>query len=199
MASSKAPETILPGKLGYDDFWELPDDGNRYEIINGKLYVTPAPAMRHQLVSTRLMRALDRHVVSARIGHVFHAPTAVILGPHRQVQPDLLFISRERNKLVTSREVAGAPDLAIEIVSPSSKKTDRAVKSAAYADSGISWYWIVDPDERTVEEFRLETGQYHLVRKWEETQVFEPKLFPGLTVDLERLFDWSEFEGLLSD
>jgi Uma2 family endonuclease len=115
------------------------------------------------------------------------------------VQPDLLFISRERNKLVTSREVAGAPDLAIEIVSPSSKKTDRAVKSAAYADSGISWYWIVDPDERTVEEFRLETGQYHLVRKWEETQVFEPKLFPGLTVDLERLFDWSEFEGLLSD
>jgi Uma2 family endonuclease len=196
MASSKAPDTFLPGKLGYEDFWSLPDDGNRYEIIDGKLYVTPAPAMRHQLVSTRLMRVLDQHVLSAHAGHVFHAPTAVILGPHRQVQPDLLFISRERVKLITSKEVVGAPDLAVEIVSPSSNKTDRVVKSSAYADSGISWYWIVDPDERTIEEYRIENGQYRLMRKWEEPDVFEPALFPGLTAPLEGLFDWSEFEGL---
>ena len=196
MASSKAPDTFLPGKLGYDDFWSLPDDGNRYEIIDGKLYVTPAPAMRHQLVSTRLLRILDQHVAPKQIGFVFHAPTAVILGPHRQVQPDLLFVSRERNKLITSKEVDGAPDLAIEIVSPSSKKTDRVVKSAAYADSGISWYWIVDPDERTIEEYRLENGQYRLIRTWEEPNVFEPTLFPGLTLPLEGLFDWSDFEGL---
>ncbi len=195
MATPKSPD-ILPGKLDYDDFWSLPDDGNRYEIIDGKLYVTPAPAMRHQLVSMRLSNILHQHVISARIGHVFHAPAAVILGPHRQVQPDLFFISRERTKLVTSKEVDGPPDLAIEIVSPSSKKADRVVKSAAYADSGISWYWIVDPDGRTLEEYRLETGQYHLVRKCEEPDVFEPVLFPGLTLPLEDLFDWSDFEGL---
>jgi Uma2 family endonuclease len=196
MASPKTPDTVLPGKLGYDDFWELPEDGNRYEIIDGKLYVTPAPAMRHQLVSTRLTNTLHQHVISARIGHVFHAPAAVNLGPHRQVQPDLFFVSREKTRLVTPREVAGAPDLAIEIVSPSSKKTDRVVKAAAYADSGISWYWIVDPDERTIEEYRLEDSWYRLVRKWEEPEVFEPKLFPGLTLALESLFDWSDFEAL---
>jgi Uma2 family endonuclease len=195
MATPKSPD-VLPGKLDYDDFWSLPDDGNRYEIIDGKLYVTPAPAMRHQLVSARLLIILHQHVISARIGFVFHAPTAVILGPHRQVQPDLLFISRERTKLVKSKEVDGAPDLAVEIVSPSSKKTDRVVKSAAYADSGIPWYWIVDPDERTIEEYQLENGQYRLTRKWEDADVFEPTLFPGLTLPLEGLFDWSDFEGL---
>jgi Uma2 family endonuclease len=195
MATPKSPD-VLPGKLDYDDFWSLPDDGNRYEIIDGKLYVTPAPAMRHQLTSTRLLRILDQHVTSNRIGHVFHAPTAVILGPYRQVQPDLLFISRARRKLVTSKEVDGAPDLAVEIVSPSSKRADRVVKSAAYADSGISRYWIVDPDERTIEEYQLESGQYLLMRRWEEPDVFEPKLFLGLTLPLEGLFDWSDFEGL---
>jgi len=195
MATPKSPD-VLPGKLDYDDFWSLPDDGNRYEIIDGKLYVTPAPAMRHQIVSARLMDLLYRHVSSARIGHVFHAPTAVILGPHRQVQPDLLFLSREKIPLITSKEVAGAPDLAVEIVSPSSKMADRVVKSAAYADSGVSWYWIVDPDERAVDEYRLETGQYRLLRKWEEPDVFEPELFPGLSLPLEELFDWSDFERL---
>jgi Uma2 family endonuclease len=196
MASSKAPDTFLPGKLGYEDFWSLPDDGNRYEIIDGKLYVTPAPAMRHQIVVNRLHYLLSRHLEGKGLGFAFAAPTAVILGPHRQVQPDLLFISRERTKLVTPKEVDGAPDLAVEIVSPSSKKTDRVVKSAAYADSGISWYWIVDPDERTLEEYQLEKGQYRLLRKWEEPDVFEPTLFPGLTLPLEGLFDWSDFEGL---
>jgi Uma2 family endonuclease len=152
--------------------------------------------VRHQIVSSRLELALDRYIGPRGLGFVFHAPIAVILGPHRQVQPDVLFISRERNKLITSKEITGAPDLAVEIVSPSSKKTDRSLKSTAYADSGISWYWIVDPDDRTVEEYRLESGKYHLVRSWNKTDVFEPKLFPGLTVPLESLFDWSEFEGL---
>ncbi|MGH9332846.1 MAG: Uma2 family endonuclease, partial [Vicinamibacteria bacterium] len=150
----------------------------------------------HQLVSTRLLLILHQHVTSTRIGHVFHAPTAVILGRDRQVQPDLLFVSRERKELVTFKEVAGAPDLAVEIVSPSTKKADRVVKSAAYADSGIPWYWIVDPNERTLEEYQLENGQYRLIRRWEEPDAFEPKLFPGLSVSLEDLFDWSDFGGL---
>jgi Uma2 family endonuclease len=196
MASPEVPDTVLPPKLGYEDFWELPEDGNRYEIIDGKLYVTPAPATRHQIVSSRLEQALDRHIAPRRLGFVFHAPIAVILGPDRQVQPDVLFISRGRSKVITSKEVAGAPDLAVEIVSPSSKKTDRSIKAEAYADSGISWYWIVDPDQRTVEEYQLEIGKYHLVQAWKETDVFEPKLFPGLSVPLEGLFDWSDFEGL---
>ena len=195
MATPKSPG-VLPGTLDYDDFWSLPDDGNRYEIIDGKLYVTPAPAMRHQIVVNRLHYLLSQHLEGKRLGHAFAAPTAVILGPHRQVQPDLLFVSRERNKLITSKEVDGAPDLAVEIVSPSSKKADRVVKSAAYADSGISWYWIVDPDARAIEEYQLENGQYRLVRKWEEPDVFEPMLFSGLTLPLEGLFDWSDFEGL---
>jgi len=143
--------------------------------------------MRHQLVSMRLSNILHQHVIAARIGHVFHAPAAVILGPHRQVQPDLFYISRERTALITSKEVAGAPDLAIEIVSPSSKKADRVVKSAAYADSGISWYWIVDPDERILEEYQLENGYYRLVKKWEEPDVFAPRLFPGPRQRRDRL------------
>jgi Uma2 family endonuclease len=182
--------------LGYEDFWSAPDDGIRYEIIDGRLYASPTPGICHQIVSTRLQCSIACHIDSRELGFVFPPLTAVILGTHRQVQPDLTFVSRERRRMVAEREIEGAPDLAVEIVSPSSKKADRVVKSAAYADSGISWYWIVDPDQRTIEEYQLENGQYRLVRKWEVPDVFEPTIFPGLTLPLEELFDWSDFEGL---
>jgi len=182
--------------LGYEDFWSAPDDGNRYEIIDGRLYASPTPGICHQIVSTRLQSSITHHIDRRELGFVFPSLTAVILGPHRQVQPDLTFVSRERRRMVTEREIAGAPDLAVEIVSPSTKEADRVIKSAAYADSGISWYWIVDPDQRTIEEYQLENGQYRLIRRWDEPEVFEPKLFPGLTLPLEGLFDWSDFEGL---
>jgi Uma2 family endonuclease len=195
MATSKSPD-VLPGKLGYEDFWSVPDDGNRYEIIDGKLYVTPAPGMPHQIVSNRLQFFLNRHIEGKRLGHVFSAPTAVILGAHRQVQPDLVFLGKDRLRAVSQKEIQGAPDLAVEILSPTTKKTDRLIKASAYADSGISWYWIVDPDAQTLEEYRLAAGRYELVRRWEESETFEPALFPGLCIALADLFDWSDFEGL---
>jgi Uma2 family endonuclease len=194
MASSKTPDTTLPPKLGYEDFWELPDDGNRYEIIDGKLYLTPAPATRHQIVSSRLEQALIHRAAKAGVGvsrsHRRH-PGAASPGPAGRAlhQPG----EKQAHYVEGS---CRAPDLAVEIVSPSSKKTDRSIKSDAYADSGISWYWIVDPDQRTVEEYQLAIGKYHLVQAWKETDVFEPKLFPGLSGPLEGLFDWSDFEGL---
>jgi Uma2 family endonuclease len=137
-----------------DDVRSLPDDGNRYETIAGELFVTPAPNLRHQRVSGRLYILLATYVERHQLGEVFYAPLDVVFDPMTLVEPDLLFVARARGQLLTEREVAGAPDLAVEVVSPSSARTDRGRKRALYQETGVREYWIVDVDLRQVEVWR---------------------------------------------
>ncbi|MGH7791389.1 MAG: Uma2 family endonuclease, partial [Thermodesulfobacteriota bacterium] len=115
-------------KLTYEDYLLLPEDGNRYEILDGELNVTPAPTTKHQTISGNLFVILHRYVREQRAGKVFSAPVDVILDYSSIVQPDLIFVSKEREEIITEKNVQGAPDLVIEILSPNTVKIDRLRK-----------------------------------------------------------------------
>ena len=147
----------MPAKtlLTYADYAALPDDGRRYELHAGELSVTPAPNTRHQRVSLNLAALLHGHVKSRGLGEVFQAPVDCIFSNITVVQPDILFVARERMSIVSERAVEGAPTLAVEILSPSTTGIDRGRKRGLYADHGVSYYWIVDAEARRIEVLSL--------------------------------------------
>jgi Uma2 family endonuclease len=187
---SRVPDRIPPGpiKLTYDDYVLLPDDGRRYEVLDGELEVSPAPSPGHQAVSRNLLRILDRHVDERGVGSLYYAPVDVILAPATIVQPDLLFVAAGRESIVTSRAVEGAPDLVIEILSPASGRLDRVGKAALYARYGVEHYWIVDPDARTVERYALAEAAFRLVGTDRGAVTFRAAPFPDLEIDLGRVW-----------
>ena len=144
-----------PGiKFTYDDFLNFPNDGNRHELIDGDHYVTPSPNTTHQRVSRRLMVALDRYLERHGIGEMFSAPFDVVFSDLDVVEPDLLYISRARGGILTSQHVRGAPDLVVEILAPSTRRTDEVTKRKLYERFGVGEYWVVDPELETTKIYR---------------------------------------------
>jgi len=126
------------------------------EAIEGDLYVTPAPTTRHQRVSKRLLYALDRILERPGLGEVFIAPYGVEFPATGEgVQPDIVFVSGERRDTITEAGIVGAPDLVVEILSPSTAGRDRTIKLRLYEREGVREYWIVDPDENVVDVWRF--------------------------------------------
>jgi len=148
--------------LTYADYAALPDDGRRYEIHEGELSVTAAPRTRHQEIIGNLFAALRAHVIGRALGKVFVSPIAVILSDITVVEPDIVYVATDRLPLISDRGIEGAPTLVVEILSPSTAQTDRHTKMQLYARHGVPWYWIVDPDSRTVEVYALGEGGYAL-------------------------------------
>ena len=151
--------------------------------------MTPAPNLRHQKISGRLHLTLGHHVLANQLGEVYAAPTDVILAPTTVVQPGLIFIGNDRRGIVTERAIEGPPTLVIEILSPSTSRTDRITKTQLYAKHGVPHYWLLDPDQQTVEAYQLTADQYSLVIKAQNAELFNPPLFPGLSIPLADL--WS--------
>ncbi|WP_027356738.1 Uma2 family endonuclease [Desulfofundulus thermocisternus] len=174
--------------LTYEDYLDLPDDGNRYEILEGVLHVTPSPTTRHQRVSRNLQRIIDAYVLEHNLGEVFDAPLDVIFSNISIAQPDLIFVSHARSEIITEKNIAGAPDLVVEILSPNTSRRDRITKAHVYALYGVEYYWLVDPDATTVEEYRLEEGAYNLISRVTGNESFKPEIFPGLIVDLSKVW-----------
>jgi Uma2 family endonuclease len=172
------------GFLTYRDLWHSPEDGNRYEIINGEVYVTPPPHTAHQRVSRNLERILDRHVAANDLGEVLYAPVGVVLEKPSGVQPDIMFIAKSRLSIIQEKAVFGAPDLVVEILSSSTAGRDRGVKRALYARTGVRHYWLLDPRKRVLQAFRLETGGFTLEAEHTGGGTFRPSLFPGLSIRL---------------
>ncbi len=179
--------SILTRPLTYDDLVQVPEDGNRYEIIGGELVVAPAPIPLHQRVSKRAFLLLDGFVETRGLGEVFYAPLDVQLGDHDIVEPDLVFIARERLAIVERTRVIGVPDLLVEILSPLTRIRDEALKARLYAEAGVAEYWIVDPDERTLRVFVLEDERYALLPP--EPNGVHSRVLPGLVVDVAALFE----------
>ena len=159
-----APMHIPEGKivLTYDDYVALPNDLNRYEILEGELSVTPAPSTKHQMASRNLVIRLGNHIAERELGSLFDAPIDLILESTTVLQPDLLFVSKARQNIVTERAIEGAPDLVIEILSPSTSRNDRVTKAQIYARHKIPVYWIVDTDQEKIEIYLLEENGYRL-------------------------------------
>lgn len=147
-------------KLGYDDYVLFPDDRNRHEIIDGDHFVNPAPSTYHQTVSKRVQYVLYSEIELKDMGVVFDAPIDVQLSAHDIVQPDLVVVLNDSTAKVTPSRIQGSPDLLIEILSPSTAKSDCELKRRIYERSAVREYWIVDPDSHTVRQLVLKNGIY---------------------------------------
>jgi Uma2 family endonuclease len=143
----------------------MPEDGKRYEAIDGELYVTAAPLRRHQRVSANLQAALRKLLDEPGHGWVYHAPIGVEFPETEEgVQPDIVFVSRRRARLLVKEGIRGAPDLVIEILSPSTAGRDRTIKRKLYERQGVGQYWVVDPDAESVEVWDFDGGATRPVR-----------------------------------
>lgn len=178
--------TVGKRLLTYEDLVQLPDDGNRYEIIDGELYVTPAPSRRHAEVVARLFALLFNFVRARRLGRVYTAPVDVKLARHRIVQPDILFIKQDRLSVFSPDAVEGRPDMVVEVLSPSTRNRDLGLKARVYAEMGIPEYWMADPIAERFAISVLANGQYAEVAH--EGMSVRSTIVPGLIVDLDELF-----------
>lgn len=179
-------------KFTYRDYKSLPfSETKRYELLGGELIMVPSPSFGHQRLSWELEYCLSRFVRERQLGMVLHAPLDVVLGEgeDREVaQPDILYVSNERSTIIHEEEIRGAPDLIIEILSPSTAEYDRHYKRTLYARHGVTEYWLVDPEEQTVEVLTLGKRGYKQVALYSKDQTLESSLLAGLRIPLEEVF-----------
>jgi Uma2 family endonuclease len=171
-----------------DDIWDTPDDDKRYEVIDGEMYVTPPPVWQHQYGSDTLFGYLWQYIHPRRLGRIVTAPVGVVLDDENGLQPDLVYVSRERQDIITERGVEGAPDLVVEVLSPSTRSRDRGIKMRRYAAAGIPHYWILDPRTRALEAYELAGHAYELTGSHGPGTIFRPALFPGLEISIDDLW-----------
>ncbi|HLQ28725.1 MAG TPA: Uma2 family endonuclease [Ktedonobacteraceae bacterium] len=176
------------GSWTYDDYAALPDDGNRYEIVNGVLIMAPAPSPEHQSIAVRIAYYMFPHIDLAGIGKLFTAPIDVDLGPKNVFQPDIVVMLNNHLDRVQEKKIVGAPDLVVEIASPSTAAYDRLTKYEKYAHAGITEYWIVKPTRRTVEVLVLEGEEYRSLGIFRGEQTLPSRIVPNLPVGVERFF-----------
>ena len=180
------------GSWTWDDYLRLPDDGQRYEIIHGVLYVSPAPRFIHQVAVTRLAHFLSQFVLSRHLGMVLVAPLDVLLpGIAEPVQPDVLVLKNENlPDPAEAMNFQGVPDLVAEVLSPSSKRLDQKVKLRAYEEAGVPEYWIVDPKLQAVVVHRLDEsrGEYHQAERFETAEVVRSTVLEGFELRVSDLF-----------
>jgi Uma2 family endonuclease len=172
-------------KLTYGDYVELPNDGKRYEIIDGKLCVNLSPARKHQIATGNLYAWLWNYTRREHVGSVYVAPFDVVLSDSDIVQPDVVFITNAHRERVTERGVVGAPDLVIEVLSPASRKSDEGLKRKRYDLYGVHEYWIVDPDAETVTIYRRNADALERV---ETPEPITSPLLPGFALDVREVF-----------
>ncbi|MDI6766005.1 MAG: Uma2 family endonuclease [Bacteroidota bacterium] len=174
--------------LTYDDYLTLPNDGKRYEIIQGELYMTPSPTTEHQKISLKLIRLIDDFAKRTNTGEVFHAPVDIVFSMTEVVQPDIVFVLNTRKEIITKRNIVAAPDLIIEILSESTAITDRTTKKALYEKNGVKEYWIVDPDAKTIECLVLKNNKFERCGLFSIADTYSSCLFSELKVVVKEIF-----------
>lgn len=177
-------------KYTYQDYLELPEEpGYRFEILDGDLIKEPSPNVPHQRVSRRLQRLLEDYFWETDPqGEVFNAPLDVTFGIFSVVQPDLFYVSGKQKAIVEYTRIDGPPTLVVEVLSPSTGRKDRLRKMQIYQRAKVQHYWLVNPEEKTLECFSLHNDLYTLIASgWEEDIVDYPE-FPGLVIDLKNLW-----------
>ena len=175
-------------KFTYEDYLATPSD-ERYELLDGDLIMVPAPNLKHQKVQRRLGQRLSQFIEEHDLGEFFYAPCDVFLSDSNVVQPDLLFVSREREHLLSDGEkVRGAPDLVVEILSPSTADKDRGSKRELYGRHGVAEYWLVDPIAETVSIHRQRGGVLAAADTFRRGQTLRSPLLAGLELRLNDVF-----------
>lgn len=172
----------------YETYRELPEDGKRRQIIEGELFVTPAPGSYHQTLSKRLQYELYRHVELEGRGQFFNAPIDVIFDDRSVLQPDLVVILEGGKARVTAEGIHGPPDLLVEILSPSTARTDRQAKRTLYAGHGVREYWIVDPDATRIEVASNPDEAFAKPVIFDAPETLRSRVLPDLCIALRPLF-----------
>jgi len=173
--------------LDYDDYCTFPNDGKRYEIIEGDLHVSPSPVTIHQRISMFLSARLYDHCEDNRLGEVIAAPMDVVFSRHSVVQPDLIFISNERAGIVTEKNIQGSPDLIVEILSDD-REHDLETKRRLYARQNVTEYWVVDPKKKQVLVFRRPGRARFFRPPVTVKRTLASPLLPGFSLDLRELW-----------
>lgn len=192
--------SIAPGKVGmavtrvfthvkltYDDYARMPE-GQRYELLEGDLQLTPAPTPWHQIISGNIEQGLMRFVEAEGLGFVLHAPLDVVLSDTTVVQPDIVFIATDRLGIIKEKNIQGAPDLVVEIISPTTRERDTITKRRLYSRFGVRELWLVDPDAGRVEVCG-HTGTELVTRQvYERGTKVTSTVLPGLELEVNHVF-----------
>jgi Uma2 family endonuclease len=174
-------------KFTYQQYRHLPED-RRYELIEGELYMTPSPQEAHQRFSGRLQFQLVKFIEEKNLGYIYNAPMDVYLSEFSVVQPDLMFISRDRKGIIKKEYIQGAPDLVIEILSPGTSSRDQITKKQLYGKYGVIEYWIVDPEAKTIEILTQGNTGLETLRVFNEKMILETTLLPAFTLQVACVF-----------
>ena len=169
------------------DLAQLPDDGKRYEVLEGDLAVSPSPNRKHQRVvqaTYRWLFALEQ----THYGQAYVAPFDVVFDTHNVTEPDLLFVRASRLPIITEANVQGSPDLVVEVLSPSTRERDLGVKAHLYARFGVPEYWVVDPDVETLTVYHLTSDGYEVAGPFHCGETIHSNLFPNVPMDVANLF-----------
>lgn len=176
-------------KFTVRDYMNLPEsEEKRYELIAGELYMVPSPNPFHQKITGNLFRILSDFVEEHDLGLVFIAPLDVVLSDEDVLQPDVIFISKEREGIIGEQNIQGAPDLVIEVLSPSTAGRDRTIKRARYLRYGVREYWIVDPQTRSIEVMKAGQTEFETQRVYPEGTAATSPLLADLRMDVIRIF-----------
>jgi Uma2 family endonuclease len=176
-------------KFTYEDLKLIPPDRNRYEIVDGELFVSPAAKTLHQIIVVNLLTILNLYIRQRRLGRVLAAPYDVVFALGTVLEPDVLFVSNARLHYIGEDNLSGPPDLAVEVISESTRRLDREVKLKQYALYEVSEYWLVGPEGNSVEVFRLKEEGYELAERLGFGDTLTSALFPGLKLAVASLWE----------
>ena len=184
-------------KFTYEDYAKTPE-GERYELMDGELIMAAAPNMAHQNTQSNLVGEFYVFVRDRDLGWIYFSPTDVYLTDTDVVQPDILFISKEQSHIRTGKNIHGAPDLVVEILSPSTSANYWGYKKDLYERHGMKEFWLVDPYAKQVIVMLLEDGSYEIVGVYREDDILRSPTLEGFELDLSRVFD-EVFAEILAD
>lgn len=174
-------------RFNYSDYMQLPED-KRYEILDGDLCMVPAPGIKHQTVGLKLKTVLFAHIAEKRLGRLLDAPCDVVLSDEDVVQPDIIFIRKERSGIIGEQNVRGAPDLVVEILSTATRGRDLEVKRKIYAAYGVPEYWIVDPEAESIEILVRSEKGYASAGVFSGQVELSSSLLPDLSLTVSDVF-----------
>jgi len=182
-----AEAAVMKKKYTYEDYLKTPDDV-RYELIEGELLMTPSPNTEHQSISMELGYQMVKFVKDNNLGRIFYAPYDVYLDQENVLEPDILFVSKERLSIIGEKNIQGAPDLVVEIVSESNAYRDVIQKKRLYARFGVKEYWLVIPGEKMIEVYNLDKQGYRLSQTCLVGDTLESQVLKGFKPELREIF-----------
>jgi Uma2 family endonuclease len=174
--------------LTIEDYRMLPETGPRYQLIEGDLYMSPAPNRYHQDISMNITLLLQAYLQKRRIGKLYCAPFDVYLNQINAHQPDIVFVSKANYSILTDAGAEGAPDFVVEILSPKTAFLDKKSKRRVYARSGVKELWLVDPDVKTISVYLLQQNADKPAATHSEEDTFTSSHFPGLKISAAKIF-----------